>query len=269
MKQLLTIMIVEIMALVTAVIWISNRVIISPAKALLRTLTAWDAGERNLPTVRSLDELGAISRHVNKTLKALDDSNQQIKDIIAAINHHSIVSIADKMGKITYVNDKFCNISKYSHEELMGQDHRIIKSGYHTKEFIHELWQTITRGQVWNQDMKNRAKDGSIYWVATTIVPFLDQTGTPNQYISIRTDITAAKHAESLLRDNEKKLELGLKAAEEATYAKSQFLANMSHEIRTPLTSIIGFAEAAREKGVSAEDRIVSLERILNSGEHL
>jgi PAS domain S-box-containing protein len=265
----ITILFLEISILSVAVILISNHVVIKPAKELLRTLAAWDAGKRPVPSVHTLDELGNISKHLYKTLRALDESNQAVNDITKAINHHAIVSIADKRGKITYVNDKFCEASKYPREELIGEDHRIVNSGYHPKEFIRELWQTIVNGQVWNQDMKNRAKDGSEYWVATTIVPFLDQTGKPTQYISIRTDITSTKQAELVLQKNEIKLGLALKAAEAATYAKSQFLANMSHEIRTPLTSIIGFAEAAREEGVSTEDRMQSLDRILNSGEHL
>jgi PAS domain S-box-containing protein len=238
-------------------------------KVVLRTLDAWKAGERTFTPVPSLDEIGIISKNLYETLKALDVSNQEVKDITKALNSHAIVSITDSMGKITYVNDRFCDISKYSREELLGQEHRIINSGYHTKEFMGELWETITNGHVWNHDIKNKAKDGSEYWVATTIVPFLDKMGKPTHYISIRTDITATKQAELILKENELKLEHAWKAAEAATYAKSQFLANMSHEIRTPLTSIIGFAEAAREEGVSVEERIISLDRILNSGKHL
>jgi len=267
--ELILVLLLEISALAIAVIWISNRVIISPTKVLLRTLDGWKAGDRTLPMVTSLDEIGDISRHIYATLQALDESNQQVRDITKAINHHAIVSIADKNGKITYVNDRFCETSKYTRAELIGKDHKILNSGYHSKDFMKNLWDTIKSGNIFNEEIKNRAKDGSEYWVATTIVPFMDQTGEPTQFISIRTDITATKATEAILRENEIILERALEAAEAATYAKSQFLANMSHEIRTPLTSIIGFAEAAREHGVTSEERIISLDRILNSGKHL
>ncbi len=147
----------------------------------------------------SADGITIFYKDITEKKKAEEQLSKTLKDISDykfALDEANIVAITDQTGVINYVNDNFCKISKYSREELIGQDHRIINSGFHSKEFIRNLWVTIANGKIWRGELKNRAKDGTIYWVDTTIVPFLDEKNKPYQYVAIRADITERKELE-------------------------------------------------------------------------
>ena len=188
-------------------------------------------------------------------------SVKELRDVKFALDQSAIVATTDVTGAITAVNDKFCEISGYSREELLGQDHRIINSGYHGKEFFRDLWTTIARGGIWRGEIRNRAKNRSFYWVDTTIVPFLDAEGKPYQYMAIRHEVTERREAEARLRQRETLARLG------------EMSAVVAHEVRNPLAGISGALQVigsrlpadSRDQAIlqDIQHRIASLEGML------
>lgn len=157
-----------------------------------------------------------------------------------AINEHAIIAVTDLCGKIQYVNQKFCAVSKYSAEELVGQDHRIINSGYHSRDFFRNLWSTISKGKIWKGEIRNRAKDGSFYWVDTTIIPFLDTSDSPFQYVAIRTEVTAHKKLEAKMEEQVTELARSNDELEQFAYV-------VTHDLQEPLRAITSFVQLLKK----------------------
>jgi PAS domain S-box-containing protein len=210
-------------------------------------------------TVTSPDEKRIESQDL-----ALQETLKELADIKFALDQSTIVAITDQRGIITYVNDEFCRISKYSRDELLGQDHRMINSGYHPKDFIRHLWTTIASGLVWKGDLKNRAKDGTIYWVDTTIVPFLNSDGKPYQYVAIRHDITQLKLAEEKILQQT----VELQRAAQLSFV-GELAAGLAHEIKNPLAGIQGTVDILIRRREASDPETEALKAIRHEVERI
>ncbi|AFS81077.1 PAS/PAC sensor signal transduction histidine kinase [Candidatus Nitrosopumilus koreensis AR1] len=179
-------------------------------------------------------------------------SQSDVEKIKFALDESALVAITDKQGTITYANKKFCDVSGYEEKELIGQNHRILKSGYHPPEFYDELWEVISKGKTWQGEIKNVSKTGKYYWVKTTIVPFLDEDGKPEQYVAIRTDITDRKEAEERLLkanktilENEKQIKEQIEKLKLHDKMQTEFINVAAHELRTPIQPLRNYTQLA------------------------
>lgn len=187
---------------------------------------------------------------------------RRLADQIHALDLSAIVAVTDRKGVIYYANDKFCELSKYSSEELLGQTHALVNSGYHDKDFFTDMWKTISRGDVWRNEVCNRAKDGNLYWVDTTIVPFLDETGKPEKYIAIRYDITHKKSTEKALETERQRLLESEKMASIGVLSSG-----IAHELGNPLGAIRGRLEmlemTLKEESFDKESVLTSVNKMI------
>lgn len=185
---------------------------------------------------------------------------KQLSDQKYALDQAAIVAATDEKGIITYVNDRFCEVSGYRREELVGKTHKVINSGYHPKSFFVELWKTISQGRVWRGEVCNKKKDGSFYWVYTTIVPFLNELGKPIQYLSIRYEITELKEAQRTITEQQDKL-----VAASRLSAIGEMSAAITHEINNPLGVILGRAEMLKSMLDDPELNRDELKRVVDT----
>ncbi|WP_099353192.1 ATP-binding protein [Fredinandcohnia onubensis] len=184
------------------------------------------------------DELSFIKHALDASKEDLKMTLKELADLESVLNEATIFAITDREDRILYANDNFCNLYKYTREELLGQKHEVYSSNFHPPSFFEDIWDTIQGGEVWKGEILNQAKDGTKYWLDTTIFPFVDSNGERYKHISIQYDITEKRNTEEALRKTEKLAMIG------------ELAAGIAHEIRNPLTTIRGFVQLLNDNGV-------------------
>ena len=226
-----------------------------------------DGRPRQYVAIRAdITERKRAEEAAKESLAARERAVKELSDQKFALDQHAIVAVTDVQGTITYVNEKFCTISHYSKEELIGQNHRILNSSHHPKEFFHQMYHTIAAGHVWHGEIKNRTKDGSTYWVDTTIVPTLSTEGKPRQYVAIRADITERKQAEEAVLESLAATNAALKELADQKFALDQHAIVAATDVQGTITYVN--EKFCAISGYSKDELIGQNHRILNSGHH-
>lgn len=199
-------------------------------------------------------------------LETIEAAFTELESQKFALDQSAIVAITNIRGDIIYVNEEFCRISKYKEEELLGKNHRIINSNYHPKEFFNDMWQTISRGNVWRGEIRNKAKDGEFYWVSTTITPFKHSDGKLASFVSIRFDITRQKRLEMELANKVEELDSTLRKLVLQNRQLEDFCHIVSHNLRAPLSNLTLLSELIKD--CKDPDELVEMNEKLNETSH-
>lgn len=247
---LLTLVLVIIGSLLASIF---SRLITKPLKELIDATAVVASGNLDVSIpVNSNDEIGLLASSFNSMVKKLttiisekdklvlayDKKSRDSIYLQLALNEHAIVSITDKAGKIFYLNTKLTEVSQYTREEIIGKNHNILNSGRHSEEFWEQMWNTIIVGKPWHGEICNKKKNGELYWVDTTIMPFLDENGTPYQYVAIRRDITNIKNNEKMMLEAQNELHHAQKMKAVGTLA-----GGIAHDFNNILMAILNYAE--------------------------